>query len=127
MLRTLIEHGYPAFAEAALAERRTAGLPPFSSLALLRAEATQRDLPRQFLETARKTLAALGMPDVDILGPVPAPMELRAGRYRAHLLLSAATRAPLQRFLRRSMSALTELRETRRVRWSIDVDPMEMF
>lgn len=127
LLRTLIDHGYPAFAEAALEERRAAGLPPFASLALVRAEATQPEPPVRFLESARRALGTAGASEVEILGPVAAPMELRAGRYRAHLLLRASRRPALQDLLRRSLPTLLELREARRVRWSIDVDPMEMF
>jgi primosomal protein N' (replication factor Y) len=127
LLRTLIENGYRVFAEAALEERRAAGLPPFTSLALLRAEAPRPEAPARFLEAARRPLAAAGADEVELLGPVPAPMELRGGRYRAQLLLRAERRAPLQRVLHRAVPRLAELPEARRVRWSLDVDPMEMF
>ncbi|MCW8947304.1 MAG: hypothetical protein OQK80_07535, partial [Sedimenticola sp.] len=58
---------------------------------------------------------------------VPAPMERRAGRYRAHLLLQANQRSELQRLLPQWVSFLAGLKSARRVRWSIDVDPQEMF
>lgn len=128
LLRTLLERGYPAFADAHLAERRAAGLPPYSALALLRAESVDAEAPYRFLEGA----AALGRegPEgsrgVELLGPVPAPMERREGRYRAHLMVCAAQRPALQRFLRRWSQALGEVEGARRVRWSLDVDPVEM-
>jgi primosomal protein N' (replication factor Y) len=53
LLRQLVESGYPAFARAALEERREAQLPPYASMALLRAEATSAEHPRAFLEAAR--------------------------------------------------------------------------
>ena len=56
---------------------------------------------------------------MQLLGPIPAPMEKRAGRYRAQLLFQAKQRKYLQQLLK----ALT----TRGVRWSLDVDPQEMF
>ncbi|MBK1727461.1 hypothetical protein, partial [Halorhodospira neutriphila] len=63
---------------------------------------------------------------VELLGPVPAPMERREGRHRAHLMVRAAQRPALQRFLRRWSQALGGLEGARRVRWSLDVDPVEM-
>jgi primosomal protein N' (replication factor Y) len=126
LLQTLIHRGYGAFAEMALAEREQAQLPPFSAQALLRAESLQADAPQQFLEAARQ--AAAEPPDgLQFWGPAPAPMERRAGRYRAHLLIQSATRAQLQAYLKPWMSALYRLKQARQVRWSLDVDPREMI
>jgi primosomal protein N' (replication factor Y) len=126
LLQHLVREGYGSFAAAALVERRAALLPPYASLALLRAEAPAATHPQAFLEAARHALAALGATQVRILGPAPAPMERRAGRYRAHLLLQCAERGPLQRLLADALPRLDTLKEARRVRWSIDVDPASL-
>ena len=63
---------------------------------------------------------------VAVLGPVPAPMERRQGRYREQLLFSASARPMLQRILHPLAPALEELPSARRVRWSLDVDPQDM-
>ncbi|GAB6043238.1 primosomal protein N' [Endothiovibrio diazotrophicus] len=129
LLQLLIQRGYRAFAEADLAERRDAHFPPFAHLALLRAEAPDRDVPHAFLEAARAHAEELlGEPGgVMLLGPIPAPMERRAGRYRAQLLLQADHRADLHRLLTPLAPALETLPSARKVRWSLDVDPVEMF
>ncbi|MEW6646673.1 MAG: primosomal protein N' [Pseudomonadota bacterium] len=127
LLRLLIEQGYGAFAAAALEERRQAELPPFSFLALLRAEAPGAAVPLAFLEQARRLAEDVGHAGVMVLGPVPAPMERRAGRYRAQLLLQAASRATLHRLLDAWLPLLEDSKEGRKVRWSLDVDPGEMF
>lgn len=127
MMRLLIKHGYKAFAEEALAERQAAAFPPFSYQVLLRAEAPQESAPRAFLDEAYEQGVALASGRVEFWGPVPAPMERRAGRYRAHLLLQANQRSELQRLLPQWVSFLAGLKSARRVRWSIDVDPQEMF
>ncbi len=127
LLGLLIEQGYGPFAAAALEERRQAQLPPYSHLALLRAEATAAELPTQFLEEARALAEAGGAAGVMVLGPVPAPMERRAGRYRAQLLLQAEQRAALHRLLERWLPQLEASKAGRKVRWSLDVDPGEMF
>jgi primosomal protein N' (replication factor Y) len=124
-LRVLIERGYEALADRLLSERRSAGLPPYAHLALLRAEAKTETPPLQFLEAARALLVQ--SPGVQGLGPVPAPMERRAGRYRAQLLLQSANRAALQRALEAWVPQLDGLREARQVRWSLDVDPVDLY
>ena len=64
---------------------------------------------------------------LELLGPAPAPMERRAGRYRAHLLLQAARRQDLHRFLDRWIIELWAQRPDRQVRWALDVDPTELY
>ena len=127
LLLTLIRRGYGAFAQAALAERREAELPPFGAQALLRAEATRAESPAEYLRQAVEAAAPLRGPGLELWGPVPAPMERRAGRYRAHLLLQTPARAELQAFLDRWVPELYRLPGVRRVRWSLDVDPQELL
>jgi len=127
LLRQLVDKGYDAFAVAALAERRQARWPPYARLAVLRAEASRRELPHAFLERALEVAPARDAVDVELLGPAWAPMERRAGHYRAQLLAHALTHAPLQRLLASWLPAIEALPEARRVRWSIDVDPLELF
>ncbi|WP_293625579.1 primosomal protein N' [Salinisphaera sp.] len=125
LLHRLLTGGYDAFAQAALAERREAALPPFGHLALLRAEAHDLQSPTAFLEQAAATIRA--DEQIACLGPVPAPMQRRAGRFRAHLLLHASHRARLHPALDHWQRVLGELPGARRVRWSIDVDPQDLL
>ncbi len=127
LLSHLIHEGYASFAAAALAERRMAGLPPYTAMALLRAEATAMSPPQAFLEAAKSVLAPHLAGQAQILGPVPAPMERRAGRYRAQLLLLASRRIQLQKALAACIPEMGALKQARRVRWSLDVDPAEMY
>ena len=130
LLVQLTEQGYFAFADQALAERRAAGLPPFCHLALLRAEAHKPGQAEGFLEEAcaeaERLQAQLGS-DVELLGPVPAPMERRAGRFRAQLLLMSSARVPLHRLLSCWLPILESMPGGRQVRWSLDVDPIDLF
>ncbi len=131
LLVQLTEQGYFAFADQALSERRAAGLPPFSHLALLRAEAHRPGQAEDFLDQAcsqaEQLLAELELSGIELLGPVPAPMERRAGRYRAQLLLQANTRATLHRLMNAWMPVVEQLPGSRAVRWSLDVDPIDLF
>ncbi len=125
LLRVLLEKGYSAFAQAALIERREARLPPYSYLALMRAEAPQSEAPLRFLSAAKD--AAGNTRGVQLLGPVPAPMEKRAGRYRAQLLVQCGSRKTLHRFLDEWLPRVEILKVSRQVRWSLDVDPQELY
>jgi primosomal protein N' (replication factor Y) len=126
LLQLLVEKGYPQFADAALRERKEARLPPFTSLALLRAEATRSEQPRAFLIAARRLAEPLAPPSLQLWGPVAAPMERRAGRYRAQLMLQADDRSALQQLLRNLVRKLENEKTARRVRWSVDVDPVDL-
>ncbi len=127
LLQLLVNEGYQTFADAALAERKAAHWPPFASLALFRVEATKKYLPIKFLDEVRKLAEPLVHSNVAVYGPAPAPMERRAGRYRAQLLIQSRSRTHLQRFLNDLVPQLAALKSARRVRWSLDVDPIELF
>ncbi len=125
LLATLINGGYHAFADAELAQREAAGFPPFSHLALLRAEAKQVEVANAFLAAVRAQLPADTA--IEAHGPMPAPMPRRAGFQRTQLLLSAAQRPPLHQMLDLLVPAIHGLPEARRVRWSLDVDPVDLY
>jgi primosomal protein N' (replication factor Y) len=120
---------YPRFAEAALEERRAAGFPPFSHLALLRAESKKAGEAAAFLAAAARLAARIAarerIANLEVFDPVPAPLERKAGFERAQLLVRSPRRAALQRFLRVWKVDL-DARGERRVRWSLDVDPQEV-
>ena len=124
LLQTLVGGGYHAFADGELALREAAGFPPFAHLALLRAEAKQAELPLQFLQLAKTLLEGSG---IDLHGPLPAPMPRRAGYVRSQLLLAAPARAALHVALEGAVPALYAAPEARRVRWSLDVDPLDLY
>jgi len=123
----LRRHDYAAFADMELAERNAAGLPPYAPLALLRAEGADADGPRAFLEQAREAGYGRGVSGVHFLGPAPAPVERLQGQYRAQLLVSAPNRATLHRALTGWAPQLEALPGAREVRWSLDVDPADLF
>ena len=127
LLTRLIDEGYTGFAKAALEERKVSGWPPFSSIALLRASATGKPQTYAFLNQARYLAHSQNLKGLTILGPAPAPMEKRAGRFRAQILIQAHERKALHQFLRPWILALACDPASRKVRWSIDVDPMELF
>jgi primosomal protein N' (replication factor Y) len=125
LLATLLHGGYPALAALALAEREAAGFPPYTHLAMLRAEALREGDVQGFLEEA--SALAPPTPGVHVSAPMPAPMPRRAGRARGQMLLTAAQRPPLHALLAPWVAQLHGLKSARRVRWSLDVDPVDLY
>jgi primosomal protein N' (replication factor Y) len=125
LLTSLLAEGYEGFATAALAERRAAAWPPFSRLAALRASGTHAEAAVDFLAAARR--CAVPPSGLRLLGPAPAAMARRAGRHHAQLLVESVERGVLHRFLDSWLLAVEALPEARRVRWALDVDPLELF
>ena len=127
LLQLLVTQGYPAFARAALAERKAARMPPVTSMALLRAEAPAAETALGFLGSVRQTLSAGSLDNIEIWGPIPATMERRAGRFRAQLLLQSDQRGELQHLLSNLVRQLEVSKAARQVRWSVDVDPADTY
>ncbi|HQR72570.1 MAG TPA: primosomal protein N' [Burkholderiaceae bacterium] len=122
LFAALTRQDYAAFADALLAERRRAGMPPDSHQALLTAEARHIDQALTFLRQAVELADAPA--GVRIYDPVPMALARRAGVERAQLLVEASERGPLHAFLRRWLG---ELRAGKtRVRWQIEVDPAQI-
>ena len=125
LLGTLLVGGYPAVAALTLAEREAAGFPPFTHLAMLRAEAVLEGDVQNFLREAREQFTE--MPSVQATAPMPAPMARRAGRARGQLLLTGTQRPALHTALGQWIPLLYLLKSARKVRWSIDVDPVDLY
>ena len=123
----LKKHDFAAFAESQLDERRSAGLPPFSHLALLRAEARDAAVATAFLHAAAaeaEGLAPAG--EVTVYPPIPSTMSRIAGVERVQMLLESGSRMRLQRLLSDWLPRLHALRSAHKglARWAVDVDPL---
>lgn len=128
MLEQLVTEGYHNFAQSLLAQRKQSLMPPFSFMALLRAEAKHPDSARSLLTHAAQ-LARDIMPPSDncsYLGPIPAFMERRNDRFRFQLQLQFSNRQARSQLLKALILEVDKLPLSKRVRWSIDVDPQDM-
>jgi primosomal protein N' (replication factor Y) len=125
-------HDYEAFAAAQLAERRVTGLPPFASLALLRAEARSVEVAEAFLQAASAAAQRLADGDEALAGsitvypPVPPHVARVADVERLQMLVESPSRAALQRLLAAWLPELQPLRTAHKgvLRWAVDVDPL---
>jgi primosomal protein N' (replication factor Y) len=124
LYQALLRQDYRSFADELLAERKRSGFPPFVHQALLRAEALSARAVMDFLAQAVSSAAARDKA-VTLYDPVPAAIARVAGHHRAHLLVQSSSRGALKRFLSDWFTSLVQ-KKSGRVRWSIDVDPLEL-
>ncbi len=136
----LIPRGYHVFAQMLLQERCEAGLPPYSYQIMVRAEATEAQYALDFLQSLKAGLTLMlqkinyGLGKIqkkenfiELLGPVPAPMLRRQGRYRFQLLIQATQRKRLHQLISEMVPYIYKSPLARKVRWSLDVDPQDMM
>jgi primosomal protein N' (replication factor Y) len=129
LFQALIAHDFARFAADQLAERRSAGLPPYSHQAVLRAEGPTAQAAIDYLADARRRgedrLSALGIAArITLYDPVPMAVARVAHVERAQLLVESNERPPLHAFLDAWMADLRALRS--RVRWHAEVDPLDI-
>ena len=132
LLQRLSQEGYLPFTESALIERKAAQLPPFWHIALLRIESHDNTQIQQFIAELNKhsgqLLVQLSSKETPVrqIGPMPAPMERRAGRFRWQVIFESSKRSQLHKFVVMLSDQLAHTKSNRYVRWSLDVDPTDM-
>jgi primosomal protein N' (replication factor Y) len=127
LLQRLVRRGYPDFASACLAERQAAALPPYSHQALWRAEATDSSAAMGFLNDLAALAHTLALGALLVLGPAPAPLARRGNRYRWQLLMQSDQRSILHSAIDQMLQSATGRATPRSIRWSVDVDPVDLF
>lgn len=125
LLKMLIQQGYASFAQYLLREREQTQLPPYTRMAILRAEATYEQKVDTFLQAAVANAKPILTIGVQIYGPMPALMYRRVGRYRAQVVVQANGHEQLQAFLAQWTATIRKITSISAVRWSLDVDPMD--
>ncbi|MDG1688066.1 MAG: primosomal protein N' [Gammaproteobacteria bacterium] len=125
--KKLLSHNYHAIAQDLLTEREMSAMPPIGSLCVIRARAKEQSLSLAFLTEVAVLLNQANQQGVLVLGPVPAMMEKRAGYFRAQLLLTTQQRKVLHQLLDHTLPAISALKSSRKVKWSIDIDPMDLM
>ncbi len=124
LYQSLVRNDYSGFARQQLAERSSAGFPPSTAEAVLRAEARDVEIASGFLLSALRVVPN-DAANVTIFDPVPMTLTRLSGWERAHVLIQSSSRRALQAFLGQWVASLHALPIQRDLRWHIDVDPLE--
>ena len=125
-IEELLKGSYEQFAKKLIEERSSSKAPPFSYQVKLQAESLNGLLSRDFLSSCLNFLVKSEslMKQVRVIGPLPSLMEKKSGVYRWELNLFSVSRKPLHKLIDLLQAFLYQSKVTRRVRWSIDVDPV---
>lgn len=124
LFNALREQNYAAYAQSLLQEREMTQFPPYAYMALLRAEANQFAPVQRFLTDASEFARTLGE-EVMVYDPLRPQMEKLKGMERGQLLLQATRRNAMQNLLRQLVPQLREHPVANKIRWAVDVDPLE--
>jgi len=124
LFNALRRQDYASYANALLHERQQMQFPPYIFMALLRAEANDFNLVHQFLSYAFKVARDLNT-KVVVYDPIRPQMERLKGMERGYVLMQAGNRGVLQKLLNRLVAQLRGHTASAKVRWAIDVDPLE--
>ena len=121
----LLEKGYLAVAKHSLQERQAWQFPPYSQQALIRASATKMEHALEFLDAVKVILQNGSNIDLELLGAAPSPIEKRAKRYRAQLLINTRHRKQRYNAISGLLLQINNLSKKGQLRWSIDIDPLD--
>lgn len=126
LLQTLLKQGYHDFALSILAERQQTQLPPFSHQAMVRTEDFDSDTAAKFLISIKQGLLQLDE-NLWVMGPIPAAHAKRAGKFRWQLVIQHANRKKLQQIMTQAIPNIQALPLSNKVKWKIDIDPVDNF
>ncbi|MEJ2530968.1 MAG: primosomal protein N' [Halioglobus sp.] len=131
-MRAMLSATYAEQAAILLRGREAAGLPPAGQLVIVRSDCADAACGEQFLQELRAAVESRLPPGAALIGPLPSPMQRRAGKFRSQLLLTAHSRGAAQRAAALLVHAADGMRAAhsrswRDLKWTIDIDPLEVF
>jgi len=126
-LLAMLTTGYGEQARAMLKRREEAGMPPAGQLVLLRTDCPNAEYGEQFLHTLRARCTPHLPPGARLIGPLPSPMQRRAGKYRCQLLLTAHDRRSAQAAASLLVATAETMSTKQGLNWTIDIDPQDVF
>jgi primosomal protein N' (replication factor Y) len=126
-VRAMLHCDYAEQARELLKQRQATGMPPAGQLVVFRTDCADAEFGERFLQLLRERGAPLLPGGARLIGPLPSPMQRRAGKYRCQLLLTAPDRGSVQAAARLLVAQAEELPARFGLKWSIDIDPQDVF
>ena len=115
---------YRLVSEQCLQTNKALNMPPYSTVAILRATSPSPESCFKFLDKANNLLN--DKKNVSVIGPLPSiPLKVK-GNTRNHLIIKSNTRTYLNRVLKYLTNKIQTWPETKKVKWTYDIDPYDM-
>ena len=123
------EHDFLRFAQIELASRSSVGYPPFGRMALFLFRGPDETLVARAAGFCAEAMRAAALPEVDVMGPVQAPLARIRGNYRWQVLLKAPSPRKLNTLAHEALTQFGDKRGGRRtgVALDVDVDPASLL
>ena len=127
LMQALANQDYRKIADTITRERKLLGFPPYARVVMFRADALSLQQATDKLDEIKHCLAdSTTRHQVKCIGPIPALMTRRIGRYRAQLCLISPDMRKLRSVLRESMPEIELIKSTQKVKWVVDVDAFDL-
>lgn len=126
LLQAVLTQGYEHAVSQLLDERKQMALPPYSFMALVRISHRYSEKAEAF-GRAVAALCKQIQPNATVLGPISAPMARKANRWRFQVLIQTSSRSERSALLQQLVPAADQHKLASGVRWSVDVDPLDLF
>ena len=127
LLQGLLTRDYAELAREMLKKRIEGGMPPAGQLVIVRTDCSDADRGEEFLQRLRSATSPRLPSGCALIGPLPSPMQRRAGKFRSQLLMTAPSRGAGQAATRALVQAAEQIPARGDLKWSIDVDPSDVF
>ena len=127
LLQGLLTRDYAELARDMLQQRIEAGMPPLSQLVIVRSDCSDAGQGDAFLQQLRTAVSSALPAGCTLIGPLPSPMQRRAGKFRSQLVLTAPGRGAGQAAARALVREADRIPARGDLKWSIDVDPADVF
>ena len=127
LLDGLLTRDYAELARDMLQKRVAAGMPPSGQLVIVRSDCSDADRGEAFLQQLRTATSSQLPSGCALIGPLPSPMQRRAGKFRSQLVMTAPGKGAGQAAARTLVQAAEQIPARGDLKWSIDVDPSDVF
>jgi primosomal protein N' (replication factor Y) len=122
-IRCATSQDYRGFYDNEIEDRAELRYPPFSRLANLVVSDPDEKAGHDRTEVLAAALKSAMPPEVEIIGPAPAPLARLRGQYRRHVVLRAPVDAPIDEYVAHALAKLTS---AEKAGLAVDIDPMGM-
>jgi len=127
LMQALTQSSYRDIARSITRERKMLGFPPYARVVMFRADALSLEQAIQKLDAIKQCLQSCAIShQVKCIGPIPALMTRRIGRYRGQLCLISADTRRLRALLREVMPDIAAIKSSQSVKWVVDVDAFDL-
>lgn len=117
-------HDYKGFFQKEIGLRKELSYPPFSKLIRIILSFRTRDIAKKTVKDISDKIKRLETPEIDVLGPAPAPIEKIRNLWRWHLILKGKDSKALRH---NALEILEMVEEVKNMRIDVDVDPINLL